>query len=62
MAKLKDPVVGTRLPRDVIAELDVIAAKRQVTRSDVLRLAVDELLNSQPFDHANHEPERSLVT
>ena len=62
MARLKDPVVGTRLPRDLIMQLDEIAAEWQVTRADVLRHAVSELLESRLAGHATTEPERSFVT
>ena len=62
MARLKDPVVGARVPRDVIAQLDEIAAEWQVTRADVLRSAVGDLLESHTAGHATTEPERSLVT
>jgi len=62
MASLKDPVVGTRLPRDLIAQLDVIAAEWQVTRADVLRRAVGDLIETHTAGHATTEPERSSVT
>ena len=43
-------------------QLDEIAAEWQVTRADVLRHAVSELLESRLAGHATTEPERSFVT
>ena len=56
----QDIVVGARVPRDIIMQLDEIAAEWQVTRADVLRHAVSELLESRTLSAGKGEmdPER----
>jgi polyphosphate kinase len=63
--KISDPITGFRLPRTMLATVDSLCAKQDLTRSQVFRRSVTEYLKSQNAivtDVNLREPQRSWPT
>jgi hypothetical protein len=63
--KISDPITGFRLPRTMLATVDSLCAKQDLTRSRVFRRSVTEYLKSQnaiATDMKPPEPQRSWPT